>query len=177
MNHARLCCKRLKATTVGAAVVLPLPQIWGGSATATPTEWPFPNKPSRRPNRFLATLAALALAAVAAVAAGQSPGGPPTGPDSKHVLADPALRQLQPVFGRGVNLGNALDAPKEGDWGVVLKEDYFQKISKAGFDSVRIPVRWSAHAETAAPFALIRNSSTVWTGRSASPSGAGSPRW
>ena len=85
---------------------------------------------------------------------GASTGGPPAGTDSKHVLAEPSLRQLQPVFGRGVNLGNALDAPKEGEWGVVLKEEYFKKISAAGFDSVRIPVRWSAHAETTAPFRI-----------------------
>ena len=37
-THNRLCRKRPKADTVGAAVVLPHPQIRGGSATATPTE-------------------------------------------------------------------------------------------------------------------------------------------
>ena len=53
-----------------------------------------------------------------------------------------------------MNLGNALDAPKEGEWGVVLKEEYFKGFIAAGFDSVRIPVRWSAHAETTAPFRI-----------------------
>ena len=74
--------------------------------------------------------------------------------DMKAVFADPFFRQLKPVFGRGVNLGNALEAPKEGDWGVVLKEEYFEKIKDAGFDSVRIPVRWSAHAEESAPYRI-----------------------
>jgi len=65
----------------------------------------------------------------------------------------------QPGFGRsltateyneslkcGINLGNALDAPKEGDWGVVLQSDYFKLIKTAGFNHVRLPVRWSSHA-------------------------------
>jgi endoglucanase len=57
-------------------------------------------------------------------------------------------------LGRGVNLGNALDAPKEGAWGVTLKEDYFKTIKAAGFDSVRIPVSWSTHAGAQPPFAI-----------------------
>jgi endoglucanase len=58
------------------------------------------------------------------------------------------------LIGRGVNLGNALEAPKEGDWLVRLKEDYFELIADAGFNSVRIPVRWSAHAGTTPPYTL-----------------------
>ena len=57
-------------------------------------------------------------------------------------------------LGRGVNLGNALEAPKEGDWGVVLNERDFQLIKGAGFDAVRIPIRWSAHAQITAPYTI-----------------------
>lgn len=46
---------------------------------------------------------------------------------------------------RCMNMGNALDAPKEGEWGHVIQKDSFRKIKEAGFDTVRIPVRWSAH--------------------------------
>lgn len=63
-------------------------------------------------------------------------------------------RDLKPFFGRGVNLGNALEAPREGSWGVTLQRDYFTVIRKAGFDSVRIPVRWSAHAEMEPPYRI-----------------------
>jgi len=56
------------------------------------------------------------------------------------------------VLGRGINLGNALEAPQEGAWGVTLEADYFRLIKEAGFNSVRIPIRWSAHASTAAPY-------------------------
>ena len=58
------------------------------------------------------------------------------------------------LLARGINLGNALDAPKEGEWGVTLKEQYFQLIKDAGFNSVRIPVRWSAHALSEEPYTI-----------------------
>lgn len=58
------------------------------------------------------------------------------------------------LIGRGVNLGNALEAPEEGKWGVRLEEEYFDLIAGAGFTSVRIPVRWSAHADVTAPYAI-----------------------
>ena len=58
------------------------------------------------------------------------------------------------LIGKGINLGNALEAPEEGEWGVRLKEEYFDLIANAGFNSVRIPVRWSAHAETMSPYSI-----------------------
>ncbi len=58
------------------------------------------------------------------------------------------------LLGRGINLGNALDAPKEGEWGLKLEAGFFQTIKDAGFNSVRIPIRWSAHAQDHAPFAI-----------------------
>jgi endoglucanase len=57
-------------------------------------------------------------------------------------------------LGRGVNFGNALEGPEEGAWGVRLKAEYFPAIKKAGFATVRLPVRWSAHAKAAAPYTL-----------------------
>ncbi|MGC8779755.1 MAG: glycoside hydrolase family 5 protein [Anaerolineae bacterium] len=58
------------------------------------------------------------------------------------------------ALGRGVNLGNALEAPREGEWGVVLQEEYFDLIRNAGFDAVRIPIRWSAHALPTEPYTV-----------------------
>jgi endoglucanase len=57
-------------------------------------------------------------------------------------------------LGRGINLGNALEAPAEGAWGVTLKAGYFKAIKDAGFDTVRLPVRWSAHAGESSPYTL-----------------------
>ncbi|MEN2984625.1 MAG: glycoside hydrolase family 5 protein [Dictyoglomaceae bacterium] len=55
---------------------------------------------------------------------------------------------------RGVNIGNALEAPFEGQWGVVIKDEYFSLIRSAGFDHVRIPVRWNAYAEYKPPYKI-----------------------
>ena len=55
---------------------------------------------------------------------------------------------------KGINLGNALDAPSEGEWGVYLKDEYFQLIKEAGFNLVRIPIRWSAHTSNEEPYII-----------------------
>lgn len=66
--------------------------------------------------------------------------------DDAHAMA----RRL----GRGVNLGNALEAPAEGEWGVTLRREYFDAIAEAGFDSVRVPIKWSAHAAKESPYTI-----------------------
>jgi endoglucanase len=55
---------------------------------------------------------------------------------------------------RGVNLGNMLEAPKEGEWGLTVQQGYFDLIKEAGFDFVRLPVRLNAHAEESAPYTI-----------------------
>ncbi|MFW5656224.1 MAG: cellulase family glycosylhydrolase [Bacteroidota bacterium] len=57
-------------------------------------------------------------------------------------------------IGRGINLGNALEAPNPGDWGVNLKEEYFELIAEQGFNSLRVPIRWNAHAGTSPPYTI-----------------------
>ncbi len=68
-------------------------------------------------------------------------------------LASPS-QDLVSRLGTRVNLGNALDAPSEGAWGVRLENRYFELISEAGFDSIRLPVRWSAHASEKKPYVI-----------------------
>lgn len=74
--------------------------------------------------------------------------------DLERASVDPFFQALKPPFGRGINLGNALEAPREGEWGVTLEESYFQAIKEAGFDSIRLPVRWSSHAANEAPYTI-----------------------
>lgn len=50
-------------------------------------------------------------------------------------------------FKRCMNIGNALESPKDIPWDVEMKVEYFDVIKKAGFDSVRIPVRFSDYAK------------------------------
>ena len=55
---------------------------------------------------------------------------------------------------RGVNLGNALEAPNEGDWGYRIELEHLNAIRDAGFDGVRLPVRFDVHAGSAPPYAF-----------------------
>ncbi|UCH64243.1 MAG: glycoside hydrolase family 5 protein [Fidelibacterota bacterium] len=74
--------------------------------------------------------------------------------DYTPTVEDSLTFQQNEHLGRGVNLGNALEAPAEGDWGVTLQAEYFQLIKDAGFNAVRIPIRWSAHASSSAPYTI-----------------------
>jgi len=76
----------------------------------------------------------------------------PTQTITPEGLVDPF--EQNKLLGRGVNLGNALEAPNEGEWGMVLQEEYFGLIKGAGFDSVRIPIRWSTHASQTPPYTI-----------------------
>jgi endoglucanase len=55
---------------------------------------------------------------------------------------------------RGVNIGNALDAPSPGEWNVTIKPEYFAIIHSAGFNTVRLPVRFSAHVQNDPPYKI-----------------------
>ncbi len=57
-------------------------------------------------------------------------------------------------LGRGINLSNALEAPNEGEWGIIIQDEFFQIIADAGFDTVRLPIRWSAHVSEAFPYTI-----------------------
>jgi endoglucanase len=58
------------------------------------------------------------------------------------------------AVGKCVNMGNMLEAPKEGEWGRAIQDSDFTIIRAAGFDTIRLPVRWSAHALAAAPYTI-----------------------
>ena len=75
------------------------------------------------------------------------------------VAADePNAFTFNKMLGRGINIGGALDTPKtEGEWGVTLQDEYFQIIKDAGFNSIRLPVRWNAHAENKPPYTIDPN--------------------
>jgi endoglucanase len=83
-------------------------------------------------------------------------------PHAAGVVAPPAqpLRPplaasaAPPAFRRGLDLGNALDAPNEGDWGVRLAQSDFTAAKSVGFDHVGLPARFSAHAATTSPYQI-----------------------
>ncbi|MEZ9531224.1 glycoside hydrolase family 5 protein [Vibrio sp. 10N.286.51.F4] len=60
-------------------------------------------------------------------------------------------------LGRGINMGNYLESPNyEGEWNAnrLIQSSDFENIHNAGFASVRVPIRWSAHAMEAAPYTI-----------------------
>lgn len=93
---------------------------------------------------------------------GPAPAPLPTPPDVvpvhsvSEVPVPPVETASQPLpgFRRGINLGNALDAPREGAWGVTLQPEHFRMAKAAGLDHVRLPVRFSAHADDAPPYEI-----------------------
>ncbi|WP_448658796.1 glycoside hydrolase family 5 protein [Sphingomonas sp. CJ99] len=62
--------------------------------------------------------------------------------------------QVAAQIGACVNMANHLEAPKEGDWGRAIADDDFVQIKSVGFRTVRLPVRWSAHASATPPYAI-----------------------
>jgi endoglucanase len=64
--------------------------------------------------------------------------------------------ELNKKLGRGVNMGNMFESPKEGEWGNLFRDDFFKRIKDQGFNHVRIPVRWDTPERTneAAPYAI-----------------------
>ncbi len=86
----------------------------------------------------------------ASVGGGASPAGG-AGPEPFVFGVPPAAAAY---FKKGINLGNRLDAPNEGDWGGFIYAEDFPFIAKRGFDHVRIPIRFSGHALAGAPYTI-----------------------
>jgi endoglucanase len=66
----------------------------------------------------------------------------PTSAPGSTAMPEPSV-----TLQRGINLGNMLEAPNEGEWGLFVEEEYFDLIQEAGFDFVRLPVKWFAHTK------------------------------
>lgn len=58
------------------------------------------------------------------------------------------------AMGIGINLGNTLDAPLEGDWAPAAQRQFLEDFANASFNHVRIPVTWDKHTATTAPYSV-----------------------
>lgn len=74
-------------------------------------------------------------------------------PDGSNIMETDPFVQNQKLA-RTINLGNILEAPNEGDWGLTLEEHYFSTIADAGFTGIRLPVRWSTHTASEPPYTV-----------------------
>ena len=89
--------------------------------------------------RKLTTLAAVLPIALAST--GATAQEPPT------IAADFEMK-------RCVNMGNALEAPNGASWGRLYAKEDYERIAAAGFDTVRIPVRWSDYTGPAPAYRI-----------------------
>jgi endoglucanase len=106
---------------------------------------------SRMASICLFLIGAVILLAGACAVLPQDEPAPPPAPAG----GTPTPRPVPPIpIRRGVSLGNWLEAPAPGDWGVEIQPHHFAAIRQAGFDSVRIPARFSAHALPDPPYTL-----------------------
>lgn len=83
-----------------------------------------------------------------------APSPTPTPPVYTPAAAASATTGRTLPLGKCLNMGNHLEAPNEGDWGRAIVDGDFAIIKAAGFTSIRLPVRWSAHAQTTAPYTI-----------------------
>ncbi len=98
----------------------------------------------------------LTLSVVATTACGDggssAPFAPPALPVAIAVTGDAAAAAR--ALGRGVNLGNILEAPTEGLWGLRLSDSLFDAARASGATTIRLPVRWSSHAGATRPYTI-----------------------
>jgi aryl-phospho-beta-D-glucosidase BglC (GH1 family) len=65
------------------------------------------------------------------------------------------------AMGRGINMGNTLEPPNEGDWGNTATESNFDDYKNAGFSCVRLPITWDKHTNTVPPYSI----NSAWLNR------------
>jgi endoglucanase len=107
--------------------------------------------PGRVLGLLLALVAAIGLTSTTALAAPAHKITPPVA--TPRVLSPvSAVAAMQPSW----NLGNTLDAiPDETSWGnPAVTKSVFDTIKAQGYRSVRIPVTWSGHQSSTAPYAI-----------------------
>lgn len=63
-------------------------------------------------------------------------------------------KKMAKRMGKGINLGNTLEAPTEGQWAIKTQEYFFDDFKKMGFQNVRIPVKWGSLTAEKAPFTI-----------------------
>jgi hypothetical protein len=80
-----------------------------------------------------------------------SPPPPPLPPQPPRPAAHALVARIN---SKGINLGNVLEAPHEGDWAHKIERYFFSDLAARGFKAVRLGVRWDLHAGKSAPYAV-----------------------
>lgn len=77
--------------------------------------------------------------------------------------------QMVTKMGRGINIGNVLSAPVEGNWAAPIEETYLQDIASVGFSTVRIPIDFFGYRTSGDTSIYSKDAGTVG-GYTGSPS-------
>lgn len=101
--------------------------------------------------RTLALLSLTLTAIFAAITFWLVTGTPKQTADAQSIAAKPV--PASPIQ-RCMNMGGALEAANEGDWGYTVRQQDFTRLKAAGFDTIRLPVKVSAHTAKTAPYAI-----------------------
>lgn len=62
--------------------------------------------------------------------------------------------ELVPTLRQGVNLAGDFEVEPRGQWGTPIQAHFFNLAAQAGFDHVRVPIRWSAYTGPAPDFVI-----------------------
>ena len=71
-----------------------------------------------------------------------------------RISAEQSTPIVEAPIERCMNLGSALEARYEGEWGYTVRWQDLALIRGAGFDTVRLPVKWSAHTAYSPPYTI-----------------------
>ena len=80
---------------------------------------------------------------------------------SLKLIAQVSPYQIVQDMGRGLNLGNTLSAPVEGNWASIVYEQFFIDVKNEGFSNVRIPVDFYGDRTSGSTESFSINSGTA----------------
>ena len=70
-------------------------------------------------------------------------------------------QQMVNNMSRGINLGNVMSAPVEGNWAPAFTETYFEDLATAGFKTARIPIDFFGTRTTGDTSGYSKNAGTA----------------
>ena len=103
---------------------------------------------------LLGTAAALAILAGAVMFSGSENGEAEAREPADRISQSSRAQNAVLPIRRCMNMGGALEADNEGDWGYKIRKRDFAEIKRAGFDTVRVPIKFSAHTGQSAPYTI-----------------------
>jgi len=100
---------------------------------------------------FLFSIVCMSTVFVACDSDNAPPVAPPPPEPEKRVIVPvdySAGRAMNKRLGKGINLGNSWesDGKDDGGWSNPIKDEDFRIIKEAGFNSIRLPVRWQKNS-------------------------------